>query len=425
MYGILIFIHFNLLILTSAFNCKLPNGCEINNVHLQMNYFAHEKTSIEVPGILCDIRDEKYKFIFEYPPLLETKVCVNGEYYQHFIEFRFHSNFILSKKFNITNIFSYSSYFKYYFIANFVNLNGFELDMMNDLDKHKVFIAQSDFDAFYCVKCKMEFYSNGRLVKTCQDIIDSNNGFVRSFFQIQRHNLKGLEQYLILFDPQFKTTLCPLVFMYSNMPYVYLTGLADTFYKRNILTFEDRIFENLNSTIKELYLIKIENINIDAKLLNPSVFQNTEYIMFNGPVNMIDENSFNRLLSLYEIAFEKEYYRDMIHKNGIKWIRDLNPDLDVNLSNFNETMSKLYRTILIQIESNGFTTEIRLSKLFPDEDFCLYKDFPFNQLVILLESTAKQNVLALLNSTRYYTCTYLWLVQYFELVLKNFDFSEK
>ena len=421
MNRILILIHFNFIIITSAFNCKLPNGCEINDVHLQINHMAHEKTSIEVPGILCDIRDEKFEFTFPNMPIpkLDSDFCDINELLKEAIEFNFHCNFILSKQFNITNLLRYSWYFDKTIIVNFVNLKGFELDMINDLDKNKRFINQINIDIFNCVKCKMEFYSNGRLVKTCQDIIDSNNGLVRSLFQIRRYIIEGLiAQTVILVDSQFKTTLCPLVFMYSNISTLFITGLADTFYKTNILTFENRTFEDLNSNIKELYFLKIENINIDSNLLEPSVFQNLRIILFIGSVKMIDGNSFNRLPSLYEIELEKEYYRDIIHKNGIKWIRNLNSNLDVNLSNFTETLNKYYRTKFIQIVSSGFSTEIRLSKLFPEKDFCLYKDYPFNQLVILFESAYDERVLALLNSTTYYTCTYLWLAQYFDLILK-------
>ena len=417
MYRILILIHFNCLILTSAFNCKLPKGCKINDIYLQMNYMAHEKTSVEMPGILCDIRFEEFEFTFPMPsPLLESESClINDVMYKEAIEFRFHSDFILSKQFNITNLLRYSEYFQKYIDVNFVNLKGFELDMINQhsFEKHAI-------DVFNCVKCKMDFYKNGRLVKTCEDINDS----IWSLFQIRRDGLRA--QSLVLLDSQFKTALCPLVFMNSYIPYIYITGLANTFYKRNILAFENRTFEDLNSTIKQMGLIKIENINIDSNLLNPSVFQNLEYISFNGPVNTIDGNLLNRLQSLVYIEFSNNYYRDMIHKNGIKWIRDLNPDLDVNLSNFTETLIRFDRTKSIQIESNSFiSTEIRLSKLFPDEDFCLYKDFPFQQLVILFQSAYDEKVFALLNSTRYYSCTYLWLAQYFDLVLKIFDFYEK
>ena len=138
MYKIKIFIHLNFLLFTttSAFNCKLPNACQINDVHFQINLMAHEKTSIGIAGILCDIRDEKFQFTFPNPPLLDSNHwwCeIEDALNQYIIEFRFHSMLILSKQFNFNNILRYSFYFDYSIIVNLVNLNGFELDMINDL----------------------------------------------------------------------------------------------------------------------------------------------------------------------------------------------------------------------------------------------------------------------------------------------------
>ena len=409
MHGIIIFLHFNFIILTSAFNCSLPNGCEINNVHLQMNLMAREKSSVKIHGILCDIRDEKFQFTFQP---LEPLECVINEFYINEIEFRFHSNFILSKQFDFTSLLRYSLYLNSHFYISFVNLKGFELDTTNV--NHE--ITQSRIYYFYCVKCNIEFYSNGRLVKTCQDIIDSDSKavIIRSFFQSN-------PRMMALIDSQFKTTLCPLVFSDSKIERFSITGLADTFYKRNILAFENRTFFDLDSTIYHLFLIKIEHLNIDGNLLNPSVFQNLKFIYMYGSVNMIDGSSLNSLQNIKGILFAKDNYRDMIHKNGIKWIRDLNPDLDVNLNNTNfEELKYRYdnNATLIFIETDDYNTEIRLSKLFPEKDFCLYKDFPFNQLVILTEFAQRENVFALLNSTSDYTCTYLWLAQYFNLYLR-------
>lgn len=46
---------------------------------------------------------------------------------------------------------------------------------------------------------------------------------------------------------------------------------------------------------------------------------------------------------------------------------------------------------------------------FPDEDICLYKEFPFNQLVILIDE------LLFLKNTDNLTCTYLWIARFFSI----------
>lgn len=140
---------------------------------------------------------------------------------------------------------------------------------------------------------------------------------------------------IALFDPQFKSTICPLVFKNTNLHQLVIIGLTETFYKRNILTFENQTFNDLNSQIWFLQ-IKAENINIDSNLLNPSVFQSTMEIKLNGQVNTINGSSLNALKNLISIRFTKEYFRDMINKNGIKWMRDLNTHLNVNFSGLEE-----------------------------------------------------------------------------------------
>ena len=231
------------IILVSAFNCKLPIGCRLNNVHNQINYFAEEKTSVLIPGILCDIRDDNFQF--NYPvqsPLLllnQSNPCFINVLYQDAIEIRFHNNFILGKRFNITNMLSYFKYFRYYIFANFVNLNGFELDILNEGNKTMQQIKQKELAGFNCVNCKIDFYSNGRLLKTCQDIIDLNPNevMIRSLFQIKHSILfrpKSTPSTFVLIDPHFKTNLCPLVFKNTDLENLGIIGLADTFYKKTL-----------------------------------------------------------------------------------------------------------------------------------------------------------------------------------------------
>lgn len=81
-------------------------------------------------------------------------------------------------------------------------------------------------------------------------------------------------------------------------------------------------------------------------------------------------------------------------------------------SDFEELKRNYYSKIRIDIGVYSYMSEIRLSKVLPDKDFCLYEYFPFNQLVILIEIAYQDRLLALLNSS-HYSCTYLWLAKYF------------
>ena len=51
MNKIVALVYFTLVISTMAlnFNCELPIGCEVNDIHYEINYY--EKTAIQIQGI--------------------------------------------------------------------------------------------------------------------------------------------------------------------------------------------------------------------------------------------------------------------------------------------------------------------------------------------------------------------------------------
>ena len=79
---------------------------------------------------------------------------------------------------------------------------------------------------FQFIKCKIEFYSKGRHIKTCQDILDeqANSDFIWSLFQIKSFYWFTT---MILFHSEYKTT-----FKNSDIVEIRLVGLVNTFFKR-------------------------------------------------------------------------------------------------------------------------------------------------------------------------------------------------
>ena len=419
MYKMIPLIFLSLIIPTRTlkFNCELPIGCEVNDIHYQVNYLGNEKTAIEIQGILCNVRDVNYQFNYsmQSPPIERCQIY--DELVKETIEIRFHRDLILGKWFNIKKMLNYGSLFKANINLNYVNLKGFELDIVdNNFNQGEKNLRTDYFYYFNCIKCTIAFYSDDRQIKTCKEI--TNTTRIMTLFQFSYP-----AEWIILtfYDSQFKTSLCPLLFKNSLLDRLIFVNLIDTFYKRNVLTFENGIFDDLKSTIPVLE-IKGENINIDFNLLNPFVFQATKEIHLYGKVNNIDGRSLNELKRVHTIIFSKEHFRDMIHKNGIKWTNNLNTNIKINLSISSLEEIKNYYDIktMIKVYCTSYTPEIRLSKVFPDEDFCLYKDFPFSQLVIMMEYAEREKLYNLLE-TREYTCTYLWLAQYFD---KFFQFEK-
>ena len=75
MYAEILIVLMNLFcaILKSDFNCKLPYGCEINDIQYLIYYSGNEKTSMEYPGILCDIRNETFHFDYPMPLIPDSE----------------------------------------------------------------------------------------------------------------------------------------------------------------------------------------------------------------------------------------------------------------------------------------------------------------------------------------------------------------
>ena len=223
---VLIMMHFSCVMLTPRFNCKLPIGCEINEIKMRINNMGNDKTSLAFPGIVCDIRNETFRFDYPMPtPLLSEHGCYINDGFD-LIEFRFPNNFILDYQINFPKILKYMEYFSYEFYLSIVNIKGFELNITYDQIKKR-----NGYLIFQCIQCKIEFYSKGRHIKTCQDILDeqANSYFIWSLFQIKSFYSHTT---MIFFHSEYKTTLCPLVFKNSDIVEIRLVGLVNTFFKR-------------------------------------------------------------------------------------------------------------------------------------------------------------------------------------------------
>ena len=394
------FLIFNIIFTSkaNAFNCDLPERCRIGNIDSTGYYFTNR------PSIYCDINNDAFEFKFKEPPaqlLTASEKCVIGNNFsRNSINFRWMSNdlTVLEKKFNFTNVFRYFDYFKGSLTIYFWYLKGFDV---NFLDKKYSF---KSFKTVYIDiwNCQLDFYNNKKKkMNSCQDFADSNITEIQSIFQITKSMLS-------LNFVQYKQKICPLVFMNTRIEIFTIIELVDTFYKRNVLLFSANktIISRLNSQIRILELINAINTYLDLNIIHPAVFNYTEEIRIRSSIlNRIDGDIFENLKNLITLEIDEISFRRINHKQGIKWIRQWNHDVNVNFSSIKENCSS-HKEIII--------TATTLSRIFPEEDFCIYVDFPFNQLVIAFVYFKDY-----LNEYNENTCTYLWLVQYYGYYLNT------
>jgi hypothetical protein len=188
----------------------------------------------------------------------------------------------------------------------------------------------------------------------------------------------------ILFSVKYSTNTPKEIFLNTNLFELVINGLADSYLKQNMLGFLNLKSKTyLNSTIYRLYL-NIYRANLTNNLLEPEIFEKIEEIIIKGSLYGIESKLFKGFTNLKYIRLELENIRYLFNI-GIEWIRSLNSDIYVNLKNKSSYLQYLNRSIYISIHDKN-------DYLFPNEDFCWYINFPFNNLIMFsFDSLSKHN----------------------------------
>lgn len=134
------------------------------------------------------------------------------------------------------------------------------------------------------------------------------------------------------------------------------------------------------------------------------------------------------------IVLSLKYVGEFFQRNGIAWMRHINENLkwSGNWSEFevNKTLAdylsfQACHIILRVVPSFDVDFRLTFEKRFADEDFCLFKAFPFEQLVFIEDDLFRywfdMNVTKT-NATRHGpvpTCTFLWLVHLYPIYKAN------
>lgn len=419
--------------LVVAFNCKIPEKCRLtNNVFMTKNLDANEKFYSKSKGIICKV-DNKFRFQINSnsSPLLSNKssYCDDKSYVMEFKWPKTRTH-ILSQEFNFTQLFRFFFYSRFYMTMNMNFLGGFDLHTIANFS-HQTTVPERGLSTISIKNSKFIFYSKGKRVKNCTDMFSTFNNSSKpaTIFQLfGKYNFK-LNPKFYLINIEFSDFICPLVFSNANIRGIEIASLVDTFYKRNLLRFWNQTFSDLNSTIQRLHLAKVKNINLDSNLLNPSVFFHLNGIHTSGEINLVSENLFTKLPNLDKITFSGVHFRKLIHKNGIGWIKSINKDINRFKESINDTdllreaLRAQAKFLLLNCEIVSYQESLK--NIFPDEDICIYKDFPFEQMVFLFQFCEDIEILKKMqHSNSPISCTYLWFnIHYYDDSL-NFSTDE-
>ena len=269
--------------------------------------------------------------------------------------------------------------------------------------------------------CVFDFYLGDTKMNSCKDLIEATNSTnPRSILQLLTNIYKGD---IRIQASETKSRICPLAFKDVNVSRLWVFG-ENTFFTRSVLSFQSDLFENLNSTITSV-LININNVELDFDLLHPSVFKELVSVFIFGKVKKIHPDLFTILSDVSNIYLKLEYLRSFMHSNGIEWIKSMNKNIRCDLTNRSQILEYMgtNKIKLIHHDCGNNAISPPLIDVFPDEDFCLYKDFPIDQLVIIYKTP--ETLYEFLRSGNDFGCTYLWITRsYKDLVNVIPDYTE-
>lgn len=254
-------------------SCELPDRFEFKTLHLVSNYYANQFMSHnEFKGIRCDVPPNvQFKFnLSEWQAKKQLDPCKNVSFWNS-LHLRFPKGFILQKSFGLQDIIDFLLLFEEEFYITFANLQKFDAD----LGIVSLLPAKYSYPTkfiFHIFNTKFDFYVNSRVAKSCQDYFEANLTRPNGIFQVLP-NSNYVEMFVL--NSRFVRPICPLAFNKARIYKLTIKGMIDSFYKRNVIAFQNEtrlLIKELDSRIDYLYLINTDNIDVDLRMLNPSVF---------------------------------------------------------------------------------------------------------------------------------------------------------
>lgn len=286
------------------------------------------------------------------------------------------------------------------FMINLKNFYGFELST-NPFKNIDLINYETGYLVFIIGYSKLNFIFEKTLISDKCDLnlmgqSDWSNYLFKGHFTIiENTNI-------------FSKNTCPLAFQNSFLYKLSIEGISSSLFKKNEFEFiRLNHTDDINSYISVLNLVMYRT-SLTDKLLNEHVFKNLFSIELNGFVDSIQDDLFKNFKNLKLLFIRMQYIKNIFMKNN-KWLNYLNYDQFFNRTkvvSFNQTcFLVLYQTL----------PRVTLYQ-YPDEDFCYFKNFPHDKLVMpVLKPNHNTNC----------SCTELFLIHYSYFLKDRFDANFK
>ncbi len=293
-----------------------------------------------------------------------------------YVEFNLRQTAILSDSLNFEDIFV-KNQIPLIADVTFFHLQG--IDVRKKLLKNNLIMMHFVYSSF-------EFYLN-------ETRLDQSQCEASTFLPVHYFfkEVSGISFRKVNYPQQ----MCPLIFAESQVKILIFDDISNSFLTQNQLRFANR------KTVVNVNVVKflVFYIRVSDEMLNINLFENITEIHFTHIVAHIDVELFGRFRKLKNLHFKLDNFEHFFHSvNGTKWMTHLNENTSFNLLTVLGSLKASMMLLRFQHPKN----HVSFNRIYtyPNEDICLFKDFPHSRLVYaLIESGARLEC----------TCTLQWL----------------
>ena len=330
---------------------------------------------------------------FDKPTDLLDMTC-NFNYIGKIRYLKFYStstNFILGNEFYKYNLFNSFKYSANLYILIY-NTKGFNLNpTYSPIGKLK-----TDFDMTEFWSASFVFYVNETTLLTKEMCTQKN------FESTRLQNIFGFSYSISFYNRiSYSRRVCPFVFFHSVQYKISFNEITNSLIYKNQLEFLDVDF--IEDDQKSSALITVElgiaYEEITHRLLNKHLFKFINGLYVTGMIYDIQIDLFASFFKIRLIYLRLDDF-GVFFGNGLKWLNSLNKDVFIDLTSNIKEINKFRAVTLI---FSDFTFVFKNVYTYPDEDICLFKDFPHEQMVFPIIHSGNELKC---------TCTILWLIQY-------------
>ena len=309
----------------------------------------------------------------------------------------FEINFDLYQLFNLFNV-DRESRRK----IDFLNFKGFNQQQQ---EKSNLFVKK--FLKAYTIDIKdtkFRFYLDNKQIEASMCVSENFN---QSYFG-------PIKDMFFSADVIYEQNICPYIFLNTQLNFLSLSGITNSLLFKNRLSF---LTLNQNQTKTKTSLIVLTLVivyeRLDLNLLNLNAFKSIKVLQVSGIIYKIDRDLFKEFDSLKVFVLSPADLGKFFHQDNLDWSLSLNSKMKrINLTNSFEINTFRSRSAIVQIyEKSGFFSQ---SYLYPNEDFCVFKDFPHEKLIYPSIIFAENELQC--------SCTIFWLIQYSSLYM-NVNFT--